>query len=62
MVSNENKIVKLPVLQYYDENIKKWVLKKITDENADLENIVIKKIEGQFATATAEDISSLFVD
>ena len=47
MVSNENKIVKLPVLQYYDENIKKWVTKKISDTgNIQCgKNVQVSKIE-----------------
>lgn len=44
MVSNENKIVKLPVLQYYDENIKKWVTEKITNISSG-KNVQVSKIE-----------------
>lgn len=46
MVSDENKIVKLPVLQYYDQNIKKWVTKKISAiENSSGKNVQVSKIE-----------------
>lgn len=46
MVSDENKIVKLPVLQYYDENIKKWVTKKISAiESYSGKNVQVSKIE-----------------
>ena len=31
MSSPEDKLIKLPILQYYDENIKKWVSNKLSD-------------------------------
>lgn len=47
MVSDENKIVKLPVLRYYDENIKKWVAKRILDVGniQGGKNVQVSKIE-----------------
>lgn len=42
--SQEDKIIRLPVLQYYDENIKKWVNKKIADGSSG-KNVQVSKIE-----------------
>lgn len=46
MISTENKIVKLPVLQYYDKNIKKWVSNKISNiGSTNGKNVQVSKIE-----------------
>ncbi|MDE6492575.1 MAG: hypothetical protein K2L37_05455 [Lactobacillus sp.] len=50
--SDDDKIVKLPILQYYDENIKKWVANKIYDAD----NFPVEEID----SVSAEEISSLF--
>lgn len=46
MSSNEDKLIKLPILQYYDENIKKWVSGKISSSGTQAgKNVQISKIE-----------------
>ena len=44
--SQEDKLIKLPILQYYDENIKKWVSDKISNiESTHGGNVQVSKIE-----------------
>ena len=46
MSSPEDKLIKLPILQYYDENIKKWVSNKLSDiKNNHGKNVQVSKIE-----------------
>lgn len=46
MSSPEDKLIKLPILQYYDENIKKWVSNKLSDIKNDYgKNVQVSKIE-----------------
>ena len=45
MSSPEDKLIKLPILQYYDENIKKWVSNKLSDiKNNHGKNVQVSKI------------------
>lgn len=44
--SQEDKLIKLPILQYYDENIKKWVSDKLSNiESTHGGNVQVSKIE-----------------
>ncbi len=42
-IMDEDKLIKLPILKYYDENIKKWIVNKISSSEIPFNEIVFSE-------------------
>ena len=43
-IMDEDKLIKLPILKYYDENIKKWIVNKISSSEIPFNEIVFSEL------------------
>ena len=42
-IMDEDKLIKLPILKYFDENIKKWIVNKISSSEIPFNEIVFSE-------------------